>query len=253
MNPNINPKAKTNIKNMIRDALNCQKKNRNSIVFAFCTTTNNTKNPRKMLTVHLEFIVLFEVYCNATGGDKQGKACQKSGARIATGGPLGQPAAKAQGGDRFGIRDASATKKLSDRGLAQGFCPDNFIRVFGACLRGELFGLEDVDNLGGIARDRINLSQSREHASSMISLFDQFPSGARQRLFISFQGTGRELQKIPAEDRPVLVKKNDRVTGKKRNNDDGTRMFDNIHIRVPAVGQFLFNNREAELFALELH
>lgn len=56
MNPNINPNAKTNIKNMIRDALSCQKKNRNSIVLAFCATTHNTKNPKKMLKVHLEFI-----------------------------------------------------------------------------------------------------------------------------------------------------------------------------------------------------
>ena len=91
MNPNINPKAKTNIKNMIRDALNCQKKNRNSIVLAFCATTNNTKNPRKMLKVHLEFIVfplcLFEIYCSATGGSEQGKAYQKSGDRIIAGGP----------------------------------------------------------------------------------------------------------------------------------------------------------------------
>ena len=199
MNPNINPKAKTNIKNMIRDALICQKRNLNSIVLAFCATTNNTKNPRKMLKVHLEFIVfplcLFEIYCSATGGSEQGKAYQKSGDRIIAGGPPRQPVQRAQSDDRFGVRDASATKKPSDCGLAQGFCPDNFIRVFGARSRGELFGLEDVDNLGGIARDRIDLSQSGEHAPLMIGLFDQFSSGARQRLFIFIQGTGRSSRR----------------------------------------------------------
>ena len=85
---------------------------------------------------------------------------------------LEQPAAKAERRDRFGVRDTSGTKKFPDFRSAQRFGADNLIRVFYSGLRGELLRLEDMNNLGGISRDRIDLSQPREHAPLMIGLFN---------------------------------------------------------------------------------
>ncbi len=166
---------------------------------------------------------------------------------------LGQPAAQAQGGDRFGITNAAGAKEFPEFSSAQEFCPDHFIRVFDPRLGVKFLRLKDMDQFSRIAGDRINFPQARKYTALVISLLDQFPSGARERLFIFVQSTSRELQKISAEDRPVLVNKDDYIFGKKWYDDDGARMFDDIDIRVAAVGQFSFDNRETELFALEFH
>ena len=41
---------------MIREALRCQKRKRNSMTPAFCPIISNAKNPKRILKVHLEFI-----------------------------------------------------------------------------------------------------------------------------------------------------------------------------------------------------
>ena len=41
---------------MIRDALSCQKRNRNCMTPAFCTMISNAKSPKKMLKIGRESI-----------------------------------------------------------------------------------------------------------------------------------------------------------------------------------------------------
>ena len=56
MNPDINPKAKTNIKNMIRDALNCQKRICNFMTWVFWIMINKARKPKRIPKIHFKFI-----------------------------------------------------------------------------------------------------------------------------------------------------------------------------------------------------
>jgi hypothetical protein len=93
---------------------------------------------------------------------------------------------------------------------------------------GEFFSEKDEHTLGDEARSGKDFEEDAETAGAIAGLFEEFASGGAAGGFAGFHASGDEFPKKLSRGVAVLADEKNAAVGKKRQNDDGAGMDDDV-------------------------